>query len=84
MKCPHCQAPQEKIKLEKPLTFRKGKKRIFPDQIREMLVGIPDEEVKCAGMNPVSFRPEWSILTVLLVPPVTVRPSITLESGERS
>ena len=30
------------------------------------------------------FRPEWGILTLLLVPPVTVRPSITLESGERS
>ena len=29
-------------------------------------------------------RPEWAILTYLLVPPVTVRPSIILESGERS
>jgi DNA-directed RNA polymerase subunit A' len=83
-KCPHCQAPQEKVKLEKPLTFKKGKKRIFPDEIREILVNLPDEELKYVGINPVAFRPEWGILTVLLVPPVTVRPSITLESGERS
>jgi len=83
-KCPHCQQPQEKIKLEKPFTFKKGKKRIFPDELREMLVSIPSEDLKQVGMNPEFFRPEWGILTVLLVPPVTVRPSITLESGERS
>jgi len=83
-KCPHCLAPQEKIKLEKPLTFKKGKKRLFPNEIRDMLVNIPEEELRLAGMDPNIFRPEWAILTVLLVPPVTVRPSITLESGERS
>ena len=83
-KCPHCQHPYDKIKLEKPTTFRKGKKRIFPTQIREILSNIPDEELKKAGMDPTSFRPEWSILTSLLVPPVTVRPSIILDSGERS
>ena len=83
-KCPYCGQPQDKIKLEKPLTFKKGKKRIFPDELREMLVAIPSEDLKHVGINPEVFRPEWGVLTVLLVPPVTVRPSITLESGERS
>ncbi len=83
-KCPHCNAEQEKVKLEKPSTFRIGKRRIFPSEIREKLVRIPDEEVGLAGIDPQIFRPEWGILTLLLVPPVTVRPSITLESGERS
>ncbi|MFA5174400.1 MAG: DNA-directed RNA polymerase subunit A' [Candidatus Pacearchaeota archaeon] len=83
-KCPHCQAEQERVKLEKPSTFRIGKRRIFPGEIRDRLVRISDEEAKLAGINPKIFRPEWSILTLLLVPPVTVRPSITLESGERS
>jgi DNA-directed RNA polymerase subunit A' len=83
-KCPHCLAEQEKVKLEKPTTFRIGKRRLFPGDIREKLVRIPDNEAKLAGINPSIFRPEWSILTLLLVPPVTVRPSITLESGERS
>ncbi|EQD55950.1 DNA-directed RNA polymerase subunit A', partial [mine drainage metagenome] len=36
------------------------------------------------GLNPRFGRPEWMVLTVLPVPPVQVRPSITLESGERS
>jgi len=83
-KCPYCQAEQERIKLEKPTTFKIGKRRLFPGDIRERLSRIPDEEAKLAGINPNIFRPEWAILTLLLVPPVTVRPSITLESGERS
>jgi len=83
-KCPHCQVAQEKIKLDKPTTFYRGKTRIFPTEIREILVGIPDEELEKIAMNPKTFRPEWAVLTALLVPPVTVRPSIILESGERS
>jgi len=83
-KCPYCNAEQERIKLEKPSTFRIGKKRIFPGEIRDKLTRIPDEEAKLAGINPKIFRPEWGVLTLLLVPPVTVRPSITLESGDRS
>jgi len=83
-KCPYCQAAQEKIKLDKPTTFHAGKKRIFPVEIRELLVKILDENVRLVGANPKTFRPEWGVLNLLLVPPVTVRPSITLESGERS
>jgi DNA-directed RNA polymerase subunit A' len=83
-KCPHCQALQEKTKLDKPTNFYRGKTRLFPTEIREILVNIPDEELKKIGIHPQNFRPEWAILTILLVPPVTVRPSIILESGERS
>ncbi len=83
-KCPYCQAAQEKMKLDKPTSFYKGKTRIFPTEVREILAGIPDEELKKIGVNPNAARPEWGILTTLLVPPVTVRPSIILESGERS
>ena len=83
-KCPYCQAVQERVRLDKPTTFYKGKIRIFPTEIREMLVKLPDEELKKIAVNPLSCRPEWAVLTSLLVPPVTVRPSIILESGERS
>ncbi|MDP3992531.1 MAG: DNA-directed RNA polymerase subunit A', partial [Nanoarchaeota archaeon] len=83
-KCPHCNVAQEKIKLDKPTTFYRGKTRIFPTEIRESLVSIPDEELRKIGINSHNFRPEWGVLTILLVPPVTVRPSIILESGERS
>jgi len=83
-KCPYCQEPQIKVKLEKPTNFFIGKTRVFPTEIREILVNIPDEELKKIGINPKTSRPEWAVLTSLLVPPVTVRPSIILESGERS
>jgi DNA-directed RNA polymerase subunit A' len=83
-KCPHCGIAQEKPKFEKPSQFHIGKRRIFPSEIRERLAKIPDEELKLIGINSKTLRPEWSVLTYLLVPPVTVRPSITLESGERS
>jgi DNA-directed RNA polymerase subunit A' len=82
--CPHCGEPHDKIKLEKPSSFMMGTKRIFPTEIREILVRIPDEEIKKIGVNARTCRPEWSILSQLLVPSVNVRPSITLETGERS
>jgi len=83
-KCPHCQTPYEKIKLSKPTTFYRGKIRVFPTEVREILSKIPDEELKKIGVDAKTCRPEWAILTTLLVPPVTIRPSIILESGERS
>jgi DNA-directed RNA polymerase subunit A' len=83
-KCPHCGLEQEKVKIDKPTSFYKGKKRIFPTEIREMLERIPDSELQKVGINTQYARPEWAVLTMLLVPPVTVRPSIILESGERS
>ncbi len=83
-KCPHCDTANEKVKLDKPTSFFIGKKRLFPTEIREILVKIPDAEFKKIGIDAKTCRPEWAILTILLVPPVTVRPSIILESGERS
>jgi len=83
-KCPHCNEVIEKVKLEKPSNFMVGKKRLTPIEIRERLLLIPDEELKKVGINAKTCRPEWAVLSLLLVPSVTVRPSITLESGERS
>lgn len=83
-KCPHCNAKLEKIKYEKPTNFYENEKRLSPIEIRTRLEKIPDEDLKLFGYNPSIFRPEWSILTLLPIPPVTMRPSITLESGERS
>lgn len=75
---------QTKVVLEKPTTFMEGDRRLSPIEIRARLEKIPDEDLMLFGMNPQNTRPEWMVLTVLPIPPVTVRPSITLESGERS
>ena len=82
--CPHCHEVQQRIVLDKPTTFRENSHKITPKEVRARLERIPDEDVLALGLNPRFGRPEWMVLTVLPVPPVQVRPSITLESGERS
>ncbi len=81
-KCPHCGAEQEPIRLNKPYNFTIDKKPLTPLRIREWMEKINDKDLKLLDMN--GGRPEWLIITILPVPPVTVRPSITLETGERS
>ena len=82
--CPYCGAPQQEIKFERPLSYVEDGHRLTPADIRDRFEKIPDEDIKVMGMNPDTARPEWMLLTVLPVPPVTMRPSITLESGQRS
>ena len=83
-KCPHCKARQQKITIEKPMTYIENEKKLTSIEIRTRLEKIPDEDIEIFGFDPASARPEWMVLTILGIPPVTIRPSITLESGERS
>ena len=84
--CPYCGAEQIKIKLDKPTTFREveDNHKLTPKEVRERLERIPDDDLVTLGIDPSTCRPEWMVLTALAVPPVTVRPSITLDSGDRS
>ena len=75
---------QEPIKLDKPVTIRQGDYKLTASEVRERLERITDDDSFVLGVNPEVARPEWLVLTVLPVPPVTVRPSITLDTGERS
>ena len=87
--CPFCDEIQKRIKYDKPTGYieidkEDKERRLMPTDVRERLEKIPDEDVSLFGMDPKNARPEWMIITVLPVPPVTARPSITLESGQRS
>lgn len=89
MLCSYCGAEQNKIEFLKPTIFHEitesgGATRLLPNAIRERLERITDEDLKIVNYNPSTVRPEWFVLQVLAVPPVAVRPSITLESGIRS
>ena len=55
--------------------------KLMPSDIRDWFEVIPAEDIEVLGINPERSRPEWMILTVLPVPPVTARPSITLDNG---
>ncbi len=89
--CPNCGASNRKITIEKPTTFyeedtkeKEGTRRLTAQNVLERLKGMSEPTMDILGINPDSARPEWMILTVLPIPPVCVRPSITLESGIRS
>jgi DNA-directed RNA polymerase subunit A' len=87
--CPHCGKPQGEIELQKPYTFYEkmedgGSLRLPNSVIRDRLERVSDEDLILLNYNPKASRPEWWVLQVLPVPPVTVRPSITLETGIRS
>ena len=82
--CPHCTESQIKLTLDKPTTFREEGRKLTPKEVRSRLEKIPSGDLRTLGFNPETTRPEYMVLTVLPVPPVSVRPSITLESGERS
>jgi DNA-directed RNA polymerase subunit A' len=80
-KCPFCGEEQRKIKFIKPTTFLEEKRKLLPNEIRERMERVPDADLRQMNVN---LRPENLVLTALIVAPVTVRPSITLETGERS
>ena len=87
--CPHCGKQQYDIEFTKPTIFHEiteegGAIRLLPVAIRERFERIPDSDLELLDYDPKSSRPEWFILQVLSVPPLSVRPSITLESGIRS
>jgi len=87
--CLYCGTRQYKIEFGKPTTFNEimeegGARALTPSMIRERLERVPDEHLELLNLNPEVARPEWMVLQVLPVPPVYVRPSITLESGIRS
>ena len=87
--CPYCGAKKKKIVIEKPTTFyeeeeAKGSRRITPIEILERLTKMTDNDLRILGVSPENARLEWVIFTVLPIPPVCARPSITLDSGIRS
>jgi len=85
--CPHCGTQLEEVDVEEVFKFIVKKpepRRMWPTEIRDRLEKIPDDDAMLLGFNPERARPEWTVLTVLLVPPPTVRPSIFLETGDRA
>lgn len=91
--CFHCDSFQNKIRLEKPTTYyleyetadgNKVSDRLTPLDVQNRLKKIPADDALLLGIDTEHARPEWMVLDVLPVPPVAVRPSITLDSGIRS
>lgn len=91
--CFHCSSFQNKIRLEKPTTYyeeyetsdgNKVSDKLTPLDLQNRLKMIPSDDALLLGIDVNYAKPNWMIMEVLPVPPVAVRPSITLDSGIRS
>ena len=86
--CPHCGKVQYELIFTKPTIFIEktelGENRLLPITIRDRFSQITDADLTLLGYDHTTARAEWLVLQVLPVPPVTVRPSIILETGIRS
>ncbi|MFP4401639.1 MAG: DNA-directed RNA polymerase subunit A' [Candidatus Nanoarchaeia archaeon] len=83
--CPHCGAKQEEIKLDKSsvFVFTQGeKKRLLTTEIRFRFENIIEEDLEVLNLH--NMRPEWMLMTVMPIPPVSMRSTITLQTGQRS
>ncbi len=81
--CPECGEETKDVDLEKPYTYYDEEgDELKPQDIKERFKQISDEDAATLGVE--GGRPEDLVITHLPVPPVTMRPSITLETGERS
>lgn len=88
-RCPHCGAEKYQIKLERPTRFYErdpdGVLRLLNSRIiRERLNRIPEDDLRLLNIDPEVAHPAWYVIEVFPVSPIQVRPSIILETGERS
>lgn len=67
--------PEEALYCQRPFTA---------SEIRLILRHMSDEACALLALNPRSTRPENFVLTLLVVPPPIVRPSITISEGSRA
>lgn len=52
--------------------------------VLEIFKRISDDDCKLFGMDPKFSRPDWMVLTVMPVPPLSVRPSVVMFGTARS
>ena len=54
------------------------------ERVWEIFKHITDEECYILGMDPKFARPDWMIVTVLPVPPLSVRPAVVMYGSARN
>jgi DNA-directed RNA polymerase II subunit RPB1 len=70
-------------KFEKSITSEPTR-IITAERIHEIFVNMSDEDCISLGLNPKLSRPDWMILTVLPIPPPTIRPSVMFDTTSRA
>ncbi|KAI8928645.1 hypothetical protein BC831DRAFT_434146 [Entophlyctis helioformis] len=54
---------------------------LTPEKVLKILATIPDDALADMGLSADWARPEWMIITTLAVPPMPVRPSISMDGS---
>jgi DNA-directed RNA polymerase II subunit RPB1 len=67
------------VKESKDGPGHKEHQTITPEDAYNILRRISDSDLRDMGLNSDYARPEWMIITVLVVPPPPVRPSISMD-----
>ncbi|KAI9096162.1 beta and beta-prime subunits of DNA dependent RNA-polymerase [Phlyctochytrium arcticum] len=52
---------------------------LTPEKVYQLFSKISEEDCLSMGLNPEWARPEWMVITVLPVPPMTVRPAVSMD-----
>jgi DNA-directed RNA polymerase beta' subunit len=98
IECRHCRRKQPKYKQhpihidiswkgiepETPKEEKLFKRKFTACDARRILSGISNLDSMFLGFNPREIRPEWMIITSLVVPPPCVRPSIVDSEGSKN
>ena len=56
---------------------------VTAERVVEIFKNISDENCELLGMDPRFARPEWMIVTVFSVPPLSVRPAVITKGCAR-
>ena len=75
------ETPSIQIKNGSFLVGKAPVRTLSPRQILDLFKKIPDEDLELLGYNSQYAHPSWMIITVLPVPPPSVRPSMQLHNG---
>ncbi|XP_039954795.1 DNA-directed RNA polymerase II subunit RPB1-like [Bactrocera tryoni] len=89
--CGHHQPRITRNKLElfatwQRLTEHRQERQIIltAERVLEIFRNISDEDCIYLGMDPKHCRPDWLLISVLPVPPLSVRPSVLMYGSSRS
>lgn len=64
-----------------PADLKSTVEDLLPTRVLELFQRIPDEDCEILWVDPLNGRPENLILQHILVPPVPIRPSVSMDGG---
>ncbi len=54
------------------------------ERVLEIFKNVSDEDCVVLGMDPKYSRPDWMLVQVLPVPPLSVRPAVIMHGSARN